>query len=178
MPRLLQLACILTASVLLTGCAGIQTSDVTEAVAVLHPTKGNKAHGVVRFHQTPEGVKVVADIHGLEPNSKHGFHIHAWGDCTAADGTSAGGHYNPEGHAHGRPHDHHRHAGDLGNVTAGSNGSAHYELLAENISLVGMKNPILGRGVILHAHADDGGQPTGNAGPRIACGVIGIANPN
>ena len=70
-----------------------------------------------------------------------------------------------------------RHAGDLGNLTADNDGKAHYEITVSNISVAGMKNPIIGRGVIVHAKVDDGSQPVGNAGGRIACGVIGVANP-
>lgn len=152
-------------------------SSVTQLVAVLHSTAGNKAHGVVKFYQAGPLVKVVADIEGLNPNQLHAFHIHEFGDCSSPDGSSAGGHYNPEGHQHGLTSASQRHAGDLGNVQADAEGKAHYEISVDNISLVGMKNPIIGRGVIVHAKTDDGGQPVGNAGPRIACGVIGVAKP-
>src|SRR5207247_6522143 len=94
----------------------------------------------------------------------------------APDATSAGGHYNPEGHQHGLPESADRHAGDLGNVEADKDGKAHYEITLNNVTILGAKNPILGRGVIVHAKVDDGGQPVGNAGARIACGVIGVAN--
>ena len=152
-------------------------TSVKQAVAVLHPTAGNKCHGEVRFTQDGESVKVVATLEGLTPGQKHAFHIHQFGDCTAADGMSAGGHYNPEGHQHGLPAAELRHAGDLGNVQADSEGKAKYEITVKNISIAGTKDPIIGRGVIVHAKVDDGGQPVGNAGARIACGVIGIANP-
>lgn len=150
-------------------------ADVDVLVAVLHPTDGNKAHGVVKFHATDDGVHVEAHIEELEAGSKHGIHIHEFGDCTKADGTSAGGHYNPGGHDHGLPEQDARHAGDLGNLEADENGVAHYEITVKNITLAGLKNPIVGRGVILHAQPDTGAQPTGEAGARIACGVIGIS---
>jgi Cu-Zn family superoxide dismutase len=150
---------------------------IKQAIAVLHPTAGQQCKGVVRFTQDGDSVKVVADIEGLTPNQKHAFHIHQYGDCSAADGMSAGGHYNPEKHQHGLPDSENRHAGDLGNVQADGDGKAHYEITVTNISLFGQLNPILGRGVIVHARPDDGGQPVGNAGARIACGVIGVANP-
>jgi len=149
-----------------------ETTTVTQAVAVLHPTTGQHCQGVVRFTQDGESVKVVADIGGLAPGQKHAFHIHQYGDCSAPDGMSAGGHYNPEGHQHGLPDSENRHAGDLGNVQADDQGKAHYEITVTNISIMGTKNPIIGRGVIVHAKVDDGGQPVGNAGGRIACGVI------
>jgi Cu-Zn family superoxide dismutase len=147
-----------------------------QAIAVVHPTAGQHCHGVVRFTQDGESVKVVADLEGLNPGQKHAFHIHQYGDCSAPDGMSAGGHYNPDGHQHGLPDGQNRHAGDLGNVQADDQGKAHYEITVDNISISGQKNPIIGRAVIVHAKPDDGGQPVGNAGARIACGVIGIAN--
>jgi Cu-Zn family superoxide dismutase len=131
----------------------------------------------VGFTQEGESVKVVAEIEGLVPGQKHAFHIHQYGDCSAPDASSAGGHYNPEGHQHGLPETENRHAGDFGNVQADDQGKAHYEITVTNISVSGPNNPIIGRGVIVHAKPDDGSQPTGNAGGRIACGVIGVANP-
>lgn len=151
-------------------------SEIKQAVAVLHPTAGNKCHGVVRFTQTGSSVKVVADLEGLTAEQKHAFHIHQFGDCSAPDGMSAGGHYNPDSHQHGLPDAENRHAGDLGNLQADKDGKAHYEITVNNVSIAGTKNPIIGRGVIVHAKVDDGGQPVGNAGGRIACGVIGVAN--
>ena len=148
---------------------------VTKAVAAIHPTQGNKCHGTVQFSQVGDKVKVVATIEGLTPNQKHAIHVHETGDCTSADGSSAGGHYNPEGHQHGLPVATKRHAGDLGNLQADASGKAQYEVTIDNVSLVGLKNPILGRAVIIHAKEDDGGQPVGNAGARLGCGVIGIA---
>jgi Cu-Zn family superoxide dismutase len=121
-------------------------------------------------------VKVVAHVEGLSPGQKHAIHVHQFGDCSAPDAMSAGGHYNPEGHQHGLPETEKRHAGDLGNLAADSEGKAHYEITVDNISIAGVKNPVIGRAVIVHAKTDDGGQPVGNAGARIACGVIGIAN--
>jgi Cu-Zn family superoxide dismutase len=121
------------------------------------------------------GVRVVADLDGLSPG-KHGFHIHTYGDCTSADGTSAGGHFAPHGRPHGAPTDTERHVGDLGNVVADADGHAHYDRVDPIIALHG-ENSIIGRGVILHAGEDDlTSQPTGAAGARVACGVIGIAD--
>jgi superoxide dismutase, Cu-Zn family len=150
-------------------------TSVKQATAVLHPTVGNKCQGTVRFMEVAGGVKVVADIEGLNPSQKHAFHIHQYGDCSAPAGGSAGGHYNPENHPHGLPDSEKRHAGDLGNIQADSNGKVHYEITVKNVTIAGTKNPIIGRGVIVHANPDDGGQPVGNAGGRIACGVIGVA---
>lgn len=154
-------------------------SRITDAIAVIHPTEGNNTRGIVRFTQIGNIVKVVADIEGLKSNSKHGFHIHMFGDFSSSDGKSAGGHYNPEGNKHGGPTDAGNHAGDLGNLEAGADGVAHYELSVSNISINGSLNPILGRGVVIHAGSDDlVSQPTGNAGARIGFGVIGVAKPS
>lgn len=150
---------------------------VTKAIAVLHPTQGNQAAGTVRFTQEgDDSVRVVADLTGLAPNSMHGFHIHEFGDCSAPDASSAGGHFNPEGKPHGGPDSAQHHAGDLGNVTANEQGNAHIEITLHHVSVGSHPNPLLGRSVILHAKADDlKSQPSGEAGGRIACGVIGAA---
>lgn len=152
---------------------------VTSAIAVIHPTQGNQVSGTVRFtQQGDDAVHVVADLTGLTPNSKHGFHIHEFGDCSAPDATSAGGHYNPGGHPHAGPDADaaHRHPGDMGNLDANAQGNAHLDLTLSGVSVAGGPNPILGRGVIVHAKADDlKTQPTGDAGGRIGCGVIGVA---
>ncbi|MGE0709889.1 MAG: superoxide dismutase family protein [Planctomycetota bacterium] len=151
-------------------------AGIDDAVCVITPTEGNKAHGVVRFSARDGKVNVVADVDGLTPGAKHGFHIHQLGDITAKDGTSTGGHYNPEGHQHAGPMAGMRHAGDLGNLSADEKGHAHLELTMDNITVAGAKNPIVGRGMVVHAGTDDlKSQPTGGAGARIGVGVIGIA---
>lgn len=181
MTRSMKLAApaIVAASLLLVGCGmgdhGSMWKSVDELVAVMHGTQGNeKVSGVVRFTKTDDGVLVTADISGLTPDSQHAIHVHEFGDCTDLAAKSAGGHYNPEGHPHGLPPAEERHAGDLGNLQADGAGHATLSLTVNNITLAGLKNPIVGRAVIVHALKDDGGQPTGNAGGRIACGVIGI----
>ena len=171
-------------AVVLTGCgqrssndyasAQQATPEITKAVATLHPTEGNAVKGQVTFTKVPGGIQVVAVVEGLTPG-EHGFHIHQYGDCTALDAKSAGGHFNPENKPHGAPTDTARHVGDLGNLVADSSGTAHYEWTDTLISFTG-SHSIIGRAVIVHAGADDlKSQPTGNAGARVACGVIGIA---
>lgn len=146
----------------------------SKAVAVLHPTEGNEARGTVIFTRGQNGISIVADVEGLGPG-QHGFHIHEFGDCTAPDGTSAGGHFNPEGNPHGAPSDTERHVGDLGNLSADDAGMGHYERTDSHITFQG-PHSIIGRGIIVHAGEDDlTTQPTGDAGPRVACGVIGVA---
>ncbi|CAN5239577.1 hypothetical protein BH23BAC3_BH23BAC3_19870 [soil metagenome] len=152
-----------------------QQPDFDELVAVLHPTEGNEANGVVRFTKTDNGVSVEGEIHGLEPNSNHGFHIHEFGDCTASDGTSAGGHFDPHDQPHGGPDDQERHVGDMGNITSDDNGTAEISYTDPIMTFSGEAS-ILGRGVIVHAGEDDlESQPTGDAGDRLSCGVIGVA---
>jgi len=150
------------------------SAGITKAVAVLHPTQGNNVSGTVYFSLTPKGIKVTADVMGLIPG-QHGFHIHEYGDCTAPDGTSAGGHFNPENQPHAGPDQAKRHLGDLGNIEADSSGNAHYERTDIYLKFDG-RDSIIGRGVIVHAGEDDlVSQPSGNAGPRIACGAVGAA---
>ena len=151
----------------------MHTMSVNKAVCVLYPTQGNNVSGTITFTKTEQGVKVVADIQGLA-KGKHGFHIHECGDCTDADGTSAGGHFNPMGKSHGAPMDMMRHAGDMGNIEADDSGKAHLDYVDTTISLSG-ESSIIGHSIIVHKNEDDlKTQPTGNAGARVACGVIGI----
>lgn len=150
------------------------TEKITSAKAVLSPTKDNAVSGVVNFTQVEGGVKIVADVTGLTPG-EHGFHIHEFGDCSASDAMSAGGHFNPSHEEHGAPGAAHHHSGDFGNLVADISGKAHYELLSKSIAFTG-PNSILGRGMIVHEKMDDlHSQPVGNAGARVACGVIGIS---
>ncbi len=145
---------------------------IENAVAVMHPKNGSDVVGTVYFEQTENGVRVTAEVSGLT-GSKHGFHIHQYGNCTADDGTSAGGHFNPNGNDHAGPEDMNRHMGDMGNIDADENGNATLDYVDSTIQM----HEIIGRGVIVHGGVDDlESQPSGAAGPRIGCGVIGIQN--
>lgn len=153
--------------------SGSIDGNEAELLAVLKPTEGNTANGVVAFIQQDDGVLIRGELFDTSPGD-HGFHIHETGDCSAADGTSAGGHFNASDSPHGSPDAmaDQRHAGDLGNVEVDANGEATYERVDTVIQLTG-PNSIRGRAVILHAGTDDlTTQPTGAAGSRIACGVI------
>lgn len=144
----------------------------TEAVAVLASTSGSDVKGVIMLKQEDGYIKVTGKVINLEPG-EHGFHIHQFGDLTKADGTAAGGHYNPAGHEHGAPGKM-SHAGDLGNIIADESGVAKIDTKAEGVKL----HMILGRSFVVHAKADDlKSQPSGAAGPRVGVGVIGIAQP-
>jgi Cu-Zn family superoxide dismutase len=149
------------------------TSSSLAAVAVLFPTEGNHVQGVIRFARVPTGVRVTGLVSGLKPG-RHGFHVHEFGDTTSRDGTAAGGHFNPGNKAHGAPDDGARHVGDLGNITADAEGNAAINFVDATLSLDG-PNSIIGRSIVVHADPDDmTTQPTGNAGARVAVGVIGI----
>ncbi|MEM9915209.1 MAG: superoxide dismutase family protein [Planctomycetota bacterium] len=134
-------------------------AEVYHAIAVMIPTEGNATQGIIRFDEDDHGVTVTATITGLNPNQKHGFHIHEFGDLSSPDGSATGGHYKPESQA-----------GDLGNLQADEHGHATYAKTFNNLTIFDDdQNPILGRGVIIHAQENDGE-------PRIAQGIIGVAN--
>ncbi|MEX2140520.1 MAG: superoxide dismutase family protein [Pirellulales bacterium] len=141
------------------------------AVCVLMPTKDQEVQGTVMFTQRGGSTQIIGEVRGLTPG-KHGFHIHEFGDLRSDDGTSAGGHYNPEGHPHGGLDDAKRHVGDLGNITADQSGNAMIKMTVKGLQV----HFILGRGLVVHAKEDDlKTQPTGDAGGRVAVGVIGVA---
>ncbi|MDR3635827.1 MAG: superoxide dismutase family protein [Isosphaeraceae bacterium] len=146
----------------------------TKAIAVLYPTKGSTVSGTVTFTKVEHGVRVHAHISGLTPG-KHGFHIHEFGDSSSPDGKAAGGHFNPEKHQHGGRDAAKRHVGDLGNIEADANGEVDYDEVDKHLAFHGAHS-ILGRGLVVHEKADDlKTQPTGDAGGRVAVGVIGVA---
>jgi Cu-Zn family superoxide dismutase len=162
----------LTALAILVAAAAAAPAPATKAVAVLSPLGSSGVSGSVTFSKVADGVRVTARITGLK-EGVHGFHVHEFGDCSAPDGTSAGGHFNPSGSPHAGPHDAVRHTGDMGNVTVGADGVATLDYVDPRVAFSG-PDSILGRGVIVHAAADDlKTQPTGNAGGRVACGVVG-----
>jgi len=162
----------IAAVVLLTACQTTPT-EAPRATAQLQPTKGNKTFGEATFEQVGDKVRVVVYVQGLKPGQEHGMHIHEVGDCSSGDGMSTKGHFNP----HGKPHGHHgsaeRHAGDLPSLRAGKDGRAKVEADLDIITVTPGPASIISRGLIVHADPDDyKTQPTGNAGARIACGVI------
>lgn len=162
---------LLTAAIVATGCASYGSGPTADAV--MQPTAGNTTNGVVSFKQSGDKVLVSARITGLSPGL-HGFHIHEKGDCSAPDGMSTGGHFNPDGKKHGAPGHSEHHGGDFGNLSADSNGNAALNLTTSQITLdPNAANSIIGKGLIVHADPDDFvTQPTGNSGKRLSCGVI------
>ena len=157
----------------LTSCAGSGAGGAS-VEAVLKPTQGNAAVGIVSFRQDGDGVMVTANVSGLTPGA-HGFHIHEKGDCSAPDATSAGGHFNPTAKPHGNPDLADHHGGDMPQLVADASGNARLTARLAGLSVSEGTASILGRGVIVHAAPDDfKTQPTGNSGARIACGVIAV----
>jgi len=143
-----------------------------QASAVLNPTAGNAVQGTVHFKQEANGVRVIAEVSGFVRPGFHGFHVHEIGDCSAPDASSAGGHFNPHGTEHGKAGEGVHHAGDLPSLNADEEGNAKLNALLDGIELAG-EHSIIGRSLIVHADPDDYiSQPTGNAGPRVACAVI------
>lgn len=149
---------------------------VREAVANLAAASGSLVSGRVVLVPMGDGVHLRGEIGGLSPGSQHGFHIHETGDCSAADASSAGGHFNPTGQPHGRAGQGAHHAGDTDNLTADASGVARVDAHVSGVSLGdGGPNDIAGRALIVHAAPDDyRSQPAGNAGARVACGVIRV----
>ena len=148
------------------------------AICVLHKNKNNVS-GHVKFKQVKNRVKVSYEIHGLS-DGEHGFHVHEYGDLTDGCASSCA-HFNPFHSNHGGRHSKERHVGDLGNILSKNNvakGSFYDKLISLNLQ---SKCCIIGRCIVIHKDKDDLGKggneeslKTGNAGKRLACGVIGL----
>ncbi|XP_075969175.1 uncharacterized protein LOC142972189 isoform X2 [Anticarsia gemmatalis] len=140
---------------------------------------GSGVSGNITFSTLPDGkLRITGRIVGM-PAGSYGFHVHEGGDITGGCGGTRG-HFNPNGNDHGHPHDENRHVGDLGNVEFDQSSVANVDFTDHQIKLTGRHN-IIGRAVVLHEKSDDFGRSdhpdskkTGNAGGRVACGVIGI----
>lgn len=151
-------------------------SSAREAVANLASASGSLVSGRLVLVPMGTGVHLTGEVGGLQPGSSHGFHIHEKGDCSAADGSSAGGHFNPAAQPHGRAGHGAHHAGDADNLVADGNGVARVDMHLDGVTLGdGGPADIAGRAIVVHAAADDyRSQPAGNAGARVACGVIRV----
>ena len=141
----------------------------------MNPTSdASKASGKITLEETEEGLHIQAELFNLTPGL-HGFHIHENGAC-GDEGKAAGSHFNPDQAPHGHlPKDGftHSHAGDFGNLEADQNGTARFDGVMKGLTLKeGEKYGVAGRSFIVHEKADDFGQPLGNAGGRVACGII------
>jgi Cu-Zn family superoxide dismutase len=161
------------AAVVLLGACASALVEPLRATAQLQPTKGNKTFGEATFDEMEGKIHVVVYVQGLKPGQEHGLHIHEVGDCSSGDGMSTKGHFNPYGKPHAHAGTAERHAGDLPSLKAGNDGRAKVDVVLDVITIAPGPGSIVGRGLIVHADPDDyKTQPTGNAGPRIACGVI------
>jgi Cu-Zn family superoxide dismutase len=166
-------AAVVATTAALSACQSMSDEPPPRATAALQPTKGNKAFGEATFEQAGDKVRVIVFAQNLPPDREVGFHIHEAGDCSSGDGMSAKGHFNPHGKPHGDPKSAERHAGDLPSLKVEKNGRAKLDVTVDGISIGSGPGNIVGRGLIIHADPDDyKTQPTGNAGARIACGVI------
>ena len=172
--RLAAVGLVTTATALLAACGAMSSTTALRADARLQATRGNTATGEVSFVESGGMVRVRGEVRGLKPGAEHGFHVHEKGDCSSGDGMSTGGHFNPEGKAHGQ----HgaaggHHAGDLPSLKADANGVARFDFETQAVRVSEGSTSVVGRGLIVHRDPDDyKTQPTGNAGPRLACAVI------
>lgn len=151
------------------------TEGETTVIAQCELQHSDKIKGTILLMQTPGTPTLIkGTITGLQPG-EHGFHIHEFGDMSKGC-ESMGGHYNPDDEMHGNLEK--GHVGDLGNITADDNGTASFSIQANRVDLIGERS-VVGRGIVVHANPDDLGKggdeeskKTGNAGDRLACGVI------
>ncbi len=175
-------SCLITIgiSLVLTSCGSEEnqvsvplTPSVKKATATISPTSENRVTGTATFTQNGYQITLAIEIQNASPGL-HGVHIHEKGDCSAPDGTSAGGHWNPTGVAHGKWGVGEFHLGDIGNIDVGQDGTGTIELTTELWELdTGSDTDVVGKGIIVHAGADDfTSQPSGAAGARIGCGVV------
>lgn len=153
------------------------SSTASSATVNLASASGSLVSGKLAIAPMGDGVHITGQIGGLGAGKTHAIHVHEKGDCSAADGSSAGGHFNPAGSAHGRAGTPVHHAGDMDNIAANAQGVADINIHLAGVTLGGgAANDIAGRAVVVHAAADDyTSQPAGNAGARVACGVIKAA---
>lgn len=163
-------------SLFLMACSSIQNSKNEKNAARAELKTANKnVIGDVKFKETDKGVKVIVEIAGLDPRSVHGFHIHENSKCEGPDFKSAGGHFNPKDKPHAGPGAHKHHLGDFGNIVANDQGKARKELMIEKSNMKNLE-VVMNKAVILHQNPDDlVSQPSGNAGDRMACGLIKTA---
>jgi Cu-Zn family superoxide dismutase len=150
------------------------TSTAQSASVNLASASGSLVSGKLSIVPMGDGVHITGQVGGLGAGQTHAIHVHETGDCSAADASSAGGHFNPSGSAHGRAGTPVHHAGDMDNIVANAQGVADIDIHLAGVTLGGgAANDIAGRAMIVHAAPDDyHSQPSGNAGARVACGVI------
>jgi Cu-Zn family superoxide dismutase len=154
----------------------VPVSTAQEATVNLASASASLVSGKLTLVPMGDGINIIGEVGGLKPGSAHGFHVHQTGDCNAVDASSAGSHFNPMGTQHGRAGIDPHHAGDIDNIVADADGVAKVDVHLSGVTLGGDGfNDIAGRAFIIHASPDDyASQPAGNAGARVACGVIKV----
>jgi len=152
----------------------VSTAQLAEAN--LAPASASLVSGRLALVPESGGVHITGVIGGLPRGRQAAFHVHEKGDCSAVDAASAGGHFNPAAQPHGRAGSGTHHAGDMDNLQADAAGVVHMDMHLHGVTLGGgAANDIAGRALVVHADADDyRSQPAGNAGARVACGVIRV----
>ncbi len=162
-------------ALVLAGCASSpKAPEGPQARATIESRSGSTVTGTATFTEVSTGgVRVHVHIEHAAPGT-HGLHIHEKGDCSDPEAKSAGGHFNPGGMPHAGPQELKRHAGDLGNIEIKANGTGDLDITSDLLTVKPGPNSVVGRSVVFHEKADDlTTQPTGNAGGRLGCGVIG-----
>lgn len=162
----------LSSLLLAAGAALFAISCSTTKTYTIMPKSGTETQGTVMFTQKGKNVTMDLNAYKLKPNSTHAAHIHEFGDCSATDGSSAGGHWNPTSQSHGKWGAMEHHAGDLGNLKTNADGTARMVMTTDKwcIGCNDASKNLVGKSIIIHAQADDfKTQPTGNAGGRVGC---------
>jgi Cu-Zn family superoxide dismutase len=158
---------------LIAGTASADSKALKAEAEILDPA--GKTVGTATLTEQKHGVKIKLKVSGLTPG-KHGFHLHETGTCTPPDFKSAGGHFNPFHKHHGADNPMGQHAGDLPNLEAKEDGTAEVAVVAVGATLGEGAGSLLkegGTAIVIHAAPDDNmSDPAGNAGARVACGVI------
>lgn len=160
---------------LLGGCVVGDPPPTKRAAAPLEARSGSTVTGLATFQQVGAQVSLILTVSGATPGT-HAAHLHAVPDCSAADATSAMGHWNPGMLDHALPTAPLHHMGDCGNFEVGADGTGMLTLNADWSIGTGAPNDVLGHSIIVHAAPDDGmtQMPPGNAGARVACGIVGL----
>lgn len=165
--------------IVMSGCTvGVGDAPVT-AMTTLQPRSNSTVGGVAMFTATSTTfASMTLEVFGATPGS-HGVHLHAVGDCSAPDATSAMGHWDPGGEPHGHPGSGESHIGDCGNIVVGADGTGRLTVIREWAVGTGEAHDVMGHALIVHEKSDDyqTQTPPGNAGARQACGVVGVVLP-
>lgn len=153
-----------------------QETNENDSIEVDLENSDGESIGTANLEEVSEGVEVSLVGHDI-PKGTHAFHIHEKGACEEPDFESAEGHFNPDDTNHGFDDADGPHAGDMPNIVVGDDGTVNQSYVAENVTLEkGEENSLLkedGTALVIHEGADDGeSQPSGDAGDRMACGVI------